>query len=989
MIFLKKIIINGFKSFATKTIIDFKHNMSGVVGPNGSGKSNIIDAIKWVLGEKSNKALRSKIGEDVIFHGSKEHNPAKMAEITLEFDNSNRALHYDNDTVSITRKLKKGEGINEYFINEEPCRLKDIQDIFLDTGLSKGSLGIISQGTVQWFVDAKPEERRTIFEDAAGIGLYTKKREDATKELEKTQENLNRIVDINNELDSTLRKIKKQAEKAKIYEEKTKTLKELDLTIMVKDLKYFTERLGIIQNDVITAKDKLQQFEPSLKELNQSISFEREKQDTADRNVERLSNELTKLVEEINKLEIRKSSLHSQFQLDLGSDNLDKKIEAFQNLISSTKFTIDDAKNNIQKLQDNITTYGEIITNLTQKRNQLNTQTNEQSNKLIETRTKIKQLVEMLDSNANVESGVKAIIENKLALTGICGIVKDFINVEQDYQTAIVTALGKHMQNIIVEKNIDAEHAVDFLKANRAGKATFLPLDTIRAKGLRPEHEEILQNREGYCGIACDLIKYDSQYDSAIRFLLGNIIIADNLNNAFNLSKLTYQLYKVITLDGELISPGGSITGGYINKNNLLNQLDSKKTLDELNKSYPLINDKFLELRNELEKTIADLNEISSKQSEKKILLSRYEEILRTNENLLLKYESDYQQLAKTNGIEQKEKSKWDENTIDVELAKLINKKNKVYEDLNVNRNSKAIYKSQLLDTEAKLNQVRFQVDESRDVVAKHQAEKVKCESIIENARNKINQTYHMTVEFAMENYVNELPMSDQQARDAIAKLQGEITRLGPINMEALNDLQSLQARYDEMSKQQKEIETAKEHIEEVIRNLDIKVRKDFDDTINKVNETLPEVFKYLLGGGTCHVEYTDPENILTSGIEVIVAPYGKNITRLSLLSGGEKSLVALSILFSILKIKNFPLVILDEAESALDPANVERFANMIQLASDSTQFLVITHRPGTMEKCDILFGATMQQKGVTSIYQVELSQAQNEFGSDETGESN
>ena len=425
-----------------------------------------------------------------------------------------------------------------------------------------------------------------------------------------------------------------------------------------KTLKYFTERLGIIQNDVVTAKDKLRQFEPSLKELNQSIGFEREKQDAADRNVERLSNELTKLVEEINKLEIRKSSLHSQFQLDLGSDNLDKKIEAFQNLISSTKFTIDDAKSNIQKLQDNIATYNEIITNLTQKRNQLNTQADEQSNKLIETRTKIKQLVEMLDSNANFESGVKAIIENKLALTGICGIVKDFINVEQDYQTAIATALGKHTQNIIVEKNIDAEHAIDFLKANRAGKATFLPLDTIRAKGLRPEHEEILQNRDGYCGIACNLIKYEPQYDSAIRFLLGNIIIADNLTNAFNLSKLTYQLYKVITLDGELISPGGSITGGYVNKNNLLNQLDSKKTLDELNKSYPLINDKLLELRNELEKTIADLNEISSKQSEKKILLSRYEEILRTNENLLLKYESDYQQLAKTNGIEQKEKSK-------------------------------------------------------------------------------------------------------------------------------------------------------------------------------------------------------------------------------------------------------------------------------------------------------------------------------------------
>ena len=244
-----------------------------------------------------------------------------------------------------------------------------------------------------------------------------------------------------------------------------------------------------------------------------------------------------------------------------------------------------------------------------------------------------------------------------------------------------------------------------------------------------------------------------------------------------------------------------------------------------------------------------------------------------------------------------------------------------------------------------------------------------------------------MTIEFAMQNYVNELPISDQQARDAVIQLQNEIARLGPINMEALNDLESIQSRYDEMSKQQKEIELSKQNIEDAINMLDAQVKKDFDDTIRKVNETLPEVFKYLLGGGTCNIEYTNPENILTSGIDVIVAPYGKKVTRLSLLSGGEKSLVALSILFSILKIKNFPLVILDEAESALDPANVERFANMISKVSELTQFIIVTHRPGTMEKCDILFGATMQQKGVTSIFQVELSQAKSEFGSDKVGE--
>ena len=986
MIFLKKITITGFKSFATKTIVDFKSNMSGVVGPNGSGKSNIIDAIKWVLGEKSNKVLRSKLSEDVIFHGSNEHKPANFAEITLEFDNSNGALHTNKKNISITRKLTRGEGNNEYFINDEPCRLKDIQDIFLDTGLSKGSLGIISQGTVQWFVDAKPEERRIIFEDAAGIGIYSKKRDDATKELEKTQENLNRIIDINTELENTLKKIKKQAEKVKIYEEKTKTLKELDLTIMVKDLKYYHEKLKDIKNDVGNAKEKLQHFEPSLKELDQSIKFEREKQEIADQNIERLSNELNELIEQINKLEIRKSSLHSQLQIDLESENLNKKVNAYKNLIASTKFTIKDANSNIEKLNDSIVAYDEIINNLTGKRNKLNDEVNNKSNKLIETRTKIKQLVDLLNSNSNIENGAKVIIENKLALTGICGLVKDFIEVNQEYNIAIATALGRNSQNIIVEKNIDAEKAVDFLKANRVGKATFLPMEIIRPKGLRPEHLEILKDRDGYCGIACDLINYDEKYDNTIRFLLGNIIIAKNLNAASNLSRLTYHLYRVITIDGQQISPGGSITGGYVNTNNTLNEFDSKKTLDELNKSYPAINVEYLKLKNELEKTMADLNEIISKQSEKKILLSRYEETLRTNENLLLKYESDYKQLTKTNGLNQKE-NKIDENTIEVELAKLINRKNKVYEDLNVNRNSKAIYKSQVLDTEAKLTQIRFEVDKARDMVAKNQAEQVKCESIIETAKNKINQTYHMTIEFAMQNYVNELPMSDQQARDAIIQLQNEIARLGPINMEALNDLESIQSRYDEMSKQQKEIELSKKNIEDAINMLDAQVKKDFDDTIKKVNETLPEVFKYLLGGGTCNIEYTDPENILKSGIDVIVAPYGKKVTRLSLLSGGEKSLVALSILFTILKIKSFPLVILDEAESALDPANVERFANMILKVSELTQFIVVTHRPGTMEKCDILFGATMQQKGVTSIFQVELSQAKSEFGSDKVGE--
>jgi chromosome segregation protein len=303
-----------------------------------------------------------------------------------------------------------------------------------------------------------------------------------------------------------------------------------------------------------------------------------------------------------------------------------------------------------------------------------------------------------------------------------------------------------------------------------------------------------------------------------------------------------------------------------------------------------------------------------------------------------------------------------------------------------VSRQNKSIHKAKVDDLEAKLTELRFMIDKHRDTVAAHETEKVRCEAVVDNARNKISQNYHMTIEYASEHYNSELPMSDNQARETISKLQAEIDRLGSINMEAIDELESKQKRYEELLEQQKELEKAKNDIVEAIRELDIKAKEDFTKTIDSVNETLPSVFKYLFGGGSCHVEYVDPENVLTSGIDVSATPPGKNMAHLNLLSGGEKTLVALSILFAILKNKSFPLVILDEAESALDPANVERFGNIIHENANKTQFVVITHRPGTMERCDVLFGATMQTKGVTSLFKVSLAQAK-DYGSDKTEE--
>lgn len=978
MVFLKKFIATGFKSFATKTEFVFDKQMAGVVGPNGSGKSNIVDAIKWVLGEKSNKVLRGKSSEDIIFHGSKGHDASKYAEVTLVFDNSNGVIHYEGKELSVTRRLERGSGSNEYFINDEPARLKDIQNIFLDTGLSKGSLGIISQGTVQWFVEAKPEERRRIFEEAAGIGLYTKQKEEANNQLDRTTANLNNVSSIVKELESNLNKLKKQAEKAKIFNEKRKELMKLDLMLSVKDLSFFQEKLKKANADYAVAKNELEVFEPDVKQINQSLSFAKQKLDVADKNIESLNNEYSSLLEQINKVEIRKSSLESKLHNDLSSENVEKKARAYEELISTTKFEIENAKNNIETLKGQIAEYDTMINSLKNKRQELTNESNAKATKLTETRMLIKSIIDQLNNKNNLEIGVKTIIENKNALSGIKGLVKDFLQVDQQYEKAIFTAIGKAANNIIVEEQSDASEAINFLKRNKAGKATFLPMSTIKPRMVKPEHIEVLKTLEGFLGVASQLVTSQKQYENIYSYLLGNVIIADDLNNASKLSNYTYMLYRVITLDGDVINAGGSMSGGY-NKPSVVSTVNLEAKLEELNKTYDELNVSLTDIKVELDKVIANYNEISTKQNEKKILLSRHEQSLSMNENQNIKYEMEYQQLIQKNNLADKSKQ-WNEVSLNEELSRLNAKKDKLSENLNVNRQTKMIYKTEIEDKEAKLTELRFQIDKYRDLVSKCENDKVKCESVIESIRDKINKSYKMTIEFAIENYSGELPMSDQQARDIVNRLQVEIDKLGSINMEALDELDGLQERYDTLLKQQNDLQQAKDEIINIINELDNRARESFRKTIDDVNAKLPEIFKYLFGGGNCQIQYTNPDDILSSGLDVIANPPGKNVVHLNLLSGGEKTLVALSILFAILQIKNFPLIILDEAESALDPANVERFANIIHQNGEHTQFIVITHRPGTMERCDVLYGATMQIKGVTSIFKISIAEAKRDF---------
>ncbi|MDR3257707.1 MAG: AAA family ATPase [Mycoplasmataceae bacterium] len=984
MIFLKSFKANGFKSFAQNVTVDFTQTMSGIVGPNGSGKSNIVDAIKWVLGERSSKTLRGKTSEDIIFHGSKGHDQSKYAEVTLTFSNTAKSLHYDGKDVAITRKLTRGAGTNEYFINGEPCRLKDVQDIFLDTGLSKGSLGIISQGTVQWFVEAKPEDRRTIFEEAAGIGLYTKKKDESNAQLARTEENLNRIMDITNELGSDVKKLSKQAEKAKVFAEKRKELMHLDLTITVKDLRFFQEKLIKIIGELKNARNELEVFEPDTKAIIESLKLSKEKMEIADKNIEVLTQELTDLIEQINKVELKKSNIKNKLESDISGDNVEKRAEAYRQLLATTKFELEDAKKKAEKLRDEIDAYNDTVEKLTSKRNELMELSNKHSIRLAETRMEVKNIRDAIESRSHLDIGVKTIIENKQALSGVHGVVRDFLNVKEEYEKAIVTALGRNIQNVIVDSTDDAKTAVDFLKRNKSGKATFLPLDTIKPRNIKDEHLEVLKMQEGFINTANNLVEFDNTYANAFNYLLGNVIVANDLNTAAILSKYTYQIYRVVSLDGDIIAPGGVITGGF-NRISPLASINLEGKLTDLEKEFNALDIELVNYRIELDKTTAELNEVTFKQNEKKLLLSRYDEVVRANEGQFYKYEMDYDQLVKRHDLTDK-REQWSEQTLNDQIAKLSSRKDKVSGELSVSRQNKSIHKAKVDDLEAKLTELRFMIDKHRDTVAAHETEKVRCEAVVDNARNKISQNYHMTIEYASEHYNSELPMSDNQARETVSKLQAEIDRLGSINMEAIDELESKQKRYEELLEQQKELEKAKNDIVEAIRELDIKAKEDFTKTIDSVNETLPSVFKYLFGGGSCHVEYVDPENVLTSGIDVSATPPGKNMAHLNLLSGGEKTLVALSILFAILKNKSFPLVILDEAESALDPANVERFGNIIHENANKTQFIVITHRPGTMERCDVLFGATMQTRGVTSLFKVSLAQAK-DYGSDKIEE--
>lgn len=977
MLFLKKFKAVGFKSFANPIELTFKDSMIGVVGPNGSGKSNIVDAIKWVLGEQSKKALRGKSSSDIIFHGSKDKDGSSYAQVSLTFDNSNKILHSDLKEITVSRKLTRDDGNNEYFINNEPCRLKDIQEIFLDTGLSKGSLGIISQGTVQWFVEAKPEERRKIFEDAAGIGLYSKKKADSQAELEKATVNLNRVADYVTVLERDIKKLSKQVEKAQIYQEKKKQLMELELIVLVKDLSTSQAKIAEFKNTIDKSKQIVFSADAEIETYSKQLTTIKEKANQSDILAEELNQRFAAIIQDINKLEIKKQALQSKLESQAAGGSTAQRVSALKQIIANLEYDLSSAKENKEKLEQEIQGYEQVKNDQVIRKENLAARISSIANEINQARYQLRYIDDRIENEYTNDAGVKTVMDNKNALHGIIGTVKNFLDVEKKYETAIALALGKASNFVITENEEDAKYAINFLKSNKAGKATFLPLTLVRPRSLKEESRIVAQQIEGFINTANNLITYDAKYTDLFSMLLGRILVAEDLTSAINIAKYTQSAYQVVSLDGQNVSVGGAITGGYSKSTvgSIFNLTDTKKELEEklikLNKDYA-------QSRIEEANIVNTLNETINKVNEKKIIIASYVSKIENIENNLFRYKTDYEQLDKTRS----DAAEVTVDDINRELNELSIKKDKITQELNVARANKISNRQIADDYQARLDETKERANKANVEQARAEIELEKANAAIANAKEKISMDYRMTIENAMANYNKELPMSEAQARETIYQLKVDLDRIGNINMEALAELEEKQKEFDGLTGQHQELIDAKDKIIKAIAELDAKAKESFKETIDSVNNELPHVFQYLFGGGTASVQYTDPNDILNSGIEVTAVPPGKKITTLNLLSGGEKSLVALSVLFAILKVHQFPLVVLDEAESALDPANVERFGNIIRNNSKNTQFLIITHRPGTMERCDSLFGATMQIRGITNMYKVTLSHAK-EYGED------
>lgn len=975
--YIKEIKINGFKSFASSVNLELSKNFTGIVGPNGSGKSNIVDALKWVMGEQSVKTLRGQNGmTDVIFNGSSSREAARSAKVEIVLDNTDKSLPLDFSEIEIKRVVYR-TGENEYFINKEKVRLKDITDLFIDSFSSKESLSIIPQGKISEILGGNSFEKRSIIEEAAGVVKYKKRKEETLRKLARTNENIERVNMLINELSLNIEPLKKEKEKALIYKENKEKLESIEVGVLASDISTYNDEYTLVKNE----KEKLELIisEESTSDIKERTLIEelRVKRSKLDEEVSSMQKELLLSAEELNELNSKKELLKERTKYDKESSLVKQRLS----YLEEEKLKI---STNLSKLNLELEESTRVLNQNTNKLNDLNNDLNKEKANVSKLTGKINELTKKkydlvnrrdillynIENMTKVPYSVKSVLNNP-SLRGIRNTIGSLIEVESTYTQAIETLLGGSTNYVVTESDISAKEAIDYLKTNNKGRVTFFPLNLIKPKYIDETSLNEVKNIKGFIGVASDLVTYDKEYVGIIKNQLGNSIVVDNIDNALIISKKINSKYRIASLDGEIVHVGGSLTGGSLNKSN--SNFTDKSELDSINRNINSLineissceeslkdtNNKLNDLVNMIYKTNLDVLSSTEKESNIKNSINLENESLNkiTLELTSLGKDEGTNELDEIlNEYYEKEKNK---KLLEQAIINKETLRKEVIEELEFKEETLKKYNSKNKENTDRLNNLNIK--------------EAKLSVIIDNLLNRLSEEYNLTYERARNNY--ELNLNINEAKTLIGEIKRTLKNLGEVNLSSIEEYERVSKRYEFLSTQKEDLVTSEQNLLKIINDMDDIMIEKFATTFKKVNNEFMKVFKELFGGGSAKLELTDPTNMLETGIEIIANPPGKKPGVLSLLSGGEKTLTAISLLFAVMNLKDVPFVILDEVESALDEVNVEKFGEYINHYKGKTQLLVITHKKKTMEYVDSLYGITMEESGVSKLVSVKLEE--------------
>ncbi len=972
--YLKSIKAIGFKSFADKTNVEFNKEITAVVGPNGSGKSNIVDAIRWVLGEQSVKQLRgSLVMSDVIFSGSKSRDAHKKASVTLTFDNSDNYLKSEFKEVEIKREVYK-TGENDYYINNVRVRLKDIHDLFLDTGAGQGAFNIISQGNITEIVNSKAYDRRIIFESAACVLKYKKRKEEALRKLDKTKDNLHMIKLVIDELKVTVLPLKKQSENAAKYLSYKSSLENIEISLIASDIEEYSANLKEVETKIET--------------LN--LTLERSKTDVDNAKIEKLKFEVTKIEDlvadsnlKIIDINEKIAKLTSEKTLTLERQKFSgNNVDIDNNLISLKEKSLE-YKKNIDLLNDK-------LSNLNVTKKELSNKLDELSNKLLSDKVKrthlnanidsqnktiiyLQNKIEILENNINnddmLPKAVRSILNNP-KFSKVHNTIGNLIKTEESYSVAINAALGASSNFLVTEDFDCAKEAIKYLKTNNLGKATFFPLDTIKGRYIPSDITAMLKTGSDFIGVAADLVKYDKKYNNIILNQLGNVIIVKNIDALNTIGKKLDYKYKLVSLDGDILYTGGSLYGGkdknsiisnlQLLKNLKTNLVDEKNKLIKLESDYKLINSNYDTLEDNTNKVSKDLIYLKEDISSKLISLN----------NLNTNYERIESELKGVSSLK--------ENSFENDLLLISENLSNLEKEKAILLDQKETYITkkgdlylEITETEHDLRKKNSEVYAINTELKECEIAKSKLEFKLENLLLTLSEDYNLTYEAAT--LQGPLDGDKVELRAEVKSLKKEIEKLGVVNLGAIAEYERLSVRYDFLLTQEKDLEEASSNLTDIISEMDEIMIAKFKESFNKIAYEFKNVFKEIFGGGKGELSLSNPDDLLNTGVEIIAEPPGKKINSTIALSGGEKSLTAICLLFSILNVRPVPFIILDEAEAALDEANVDMFGKYISEKKKESQFILITHKKRMMEYADTLYGITMQESGVSKLVSTKL----------------